>query len=147
VSDFNETNPVSVGDATKKDHYDRVFDNALALRRVAARSAGGDWEFRQTDAAFTKIAGHRVVEIDGDEVGAIDVHFMAKVDAGTGQVRLFNITTASGVGSAVNVTATTDMLGTITGLTAAAGVNQYRVEALKGTTWITVWGAEILLAQ
>jgi hypothetical protein len=147
VSDFNETNPVSVGDATKKDHYDRVFDNALALRRIASRAAGGDWEFRQTDAAFTKIAGHKVVEIDGDEVGAITVHFMTKVDGGTGQVRLYNITAGAGVGAAVNITVTTDTLGEITGLTAAAGVAQYRVEALKGTTWIKVWGAEILLAQ
>ena len=29
---FNATNPVLVGGATKKDHYDRVFDNTLALR-------------------------------------------------------------------------------------------------------------------
>lgn len=28
---FNATNPVAVGLATKKDHYDRVFDNTLAL--------------------------------------------------------------------------------------------------------------------
>lgn len=29
---FNAVNPVSVGLATKKDHYDRVFDNTLELR-------------------------------------------------------------------------------------------------------------------
>jgi len=28
---FNATNPVSVGLATKKDHYDRVFDNTVSL--------------------------------------------------------------------------------------------------------------------
>ncbi|MGE0463900.1 MAG: hypothetical protein AB7Q16_21245 [Vicinamibacterales bacterium] len=28
---YNATNPVTVGAATKKDHYDRVFDNTLAL--------------------------------------------------------------------------------------------------------------------
>lgn len=29
---FNPTNPVSVGLATKADHYHRVFDNTLALQ-------------------------------------------------------------------------------------------------------------------
>lgn len=29
---FNPTNPVSVGLATKVDHYDRVFDNTLLLK-------------------------------------------------------------------------------------------------------------------
>lgn len=29
---FNSTNPVTVGAATKKDHYDRVFDNTLLLK-------------------------------------------------------------------------------------------------------------------
>lgn len=29
---FNATNPVTVGLATKKDHYDRAFDNTIALR-------------------------------------------------------------------------------------------------------------------
>lgn len=29
---FNPTNPVSVGDATRKSHYDRVFDNVIALQ-------------------------------------------------------------------------------------------------------------------
>ena len=28
---FNSTNPVAVGDPTRKDHYDRVFENTLAL--------------------------------------------------------------------------------------------------------------------
>lgn len=29
---FNAVNPVTVGLATKKDHYDRVFDNTIELR-------------------------------------------------------------------------------------------------------------------
>lgn len=29
---FNAVNPVNVGVATKKDHFDRVFDNTLALQ-------------------------------------------------------------------------------------------------------------------
>lgn len=29
---YNGTNPVTVGSSTKKDHYDRVFDNTVALR-------------------------------------------------------------------------------------------------------------------
>lgn len=147
MSDFNETNDVSVGKATKVDHYDRVFNNTLALRRLAAEPAGGDWEFRQTDASFTQIGGHVEFEVDGDEVGGIEVHCMAKVDAGTGQIRVYNVTDAGALGSAVNVVATVDTLTKITGLTPVAGVKSYRVEALKGTTWIKVWGARILLAQ
>lgn len=32
MATFNGTNPVTVGSATKKDHYDRAFDNAVALK-------------------------------------------------------------------------------------------------------------------
>ena len=28
---YNPTNPVTVGAPTKKDHYDRVFDNTVAI--------------------------------------------------------------------------------------------------------------------
>ena len=30
---FTSTNPVTVGSATKKPHYDAVFDNTLALKQ------------------------------------------------------------------------------------------------------------------
>ncbi|MDP1570333.1 MAG: hypothetical protein Q8L86_10040 [Vicinamibacterales bacterium] len=32
MADFNATNPVTVGAATRKSHYDRSFNNTLALR-------------------------------------------------------------------------------------------------------------------
>ena len=144
---FNATNAVVVGAATKVDHYDRVFDNGLALRVLASVPAGGDWEFQQTNASFTQIAGHAEIEIDGDEATGIEVHCMAKVDAGTGQIRLYNVTDAAILGAAVSVTVTVDTLTKITGLTPVAGVKSYRVEALKGTLWIKVWGARVLLTQ
>jgi hypothetical protein len=37
---FNATNPVSVGLATKKDHYDRAFDNGLVVREGGIAMTG-----------------------------------------------------------------------------------------------------------
>lgn len=33
VYSYNATNPVTVGSATKKDHFDRAFENALAIKQ------------------------------------------------------------------------------------------------------------------
>lgn len=145
MTDFDITNNVSVGEATKKEHWDQLLENTLALRQLSGKPAGGDWEFRQTDVSFTKIAAHVILPINGNDIESIDIEFMAKVDAGTGQIRFFNITDAVILGSAVNVTATSDTLGTITGLTPVVGAKNYRIEALKGTTWIKVWGVRVVL--
>lgn len=43
---FNAVNPVVVGGSTKKDHYDRVLDNTVALRAGAIAipsQAAGDF--------------------------------------------------------------------------------------------------------
>lgn len=37
---YNAVNPVTVGAATKKDHYDRVFDNTVAIYAGAMSIAG-----------------------------------------------------------------------------------------------------------
>lgn len=145
MSDFDPAATVSVGDATKVEHWLQLLYNTLALRQIGGLDCGGQWDGRQTDASFAPIAGHVVHELDGDVLGGVELHFMGKVDGGTGQVRLYNITDAGAVGS-VNVTGTSDPTTPlkITGLTLAAGVKSYRVEALKGTTWIKVWGARLI---
>lgn len=107
---------------------------------------GGDWTFRLTESGFAVAPGHVIAEIDGTNLpaAAFEVRFMAKVDAGTGQARLWNITAGNVVGAAINITATTDTLHKIQNLTLAAGLNQYRLEAGRGTTWVKVWGGLLL---
>lgn len=56
---FNASNPVSVGLATKKDHYDRVFDNTVLLKTSISDS--GHLKFPTTQ---TKSATYSALETD-----------------------------------------------------------------------------------
>lgn len=56
---FNATNPVSIGAATKKDHFDRAFDNILVLRdggiAMAGQAAGGEDVVLSSNASQLKV--------------------------------------------------------------------------------------------
>ena len=73
---------------------------------------------------------------------------MATVDGGTGALRLYNVTVtaAAAVGTPVSVTATTPTLVTSGPLTLPASLATYRAEAQKGTTWIRIWGATLVIS-
>ena len=136
-----------IGNVHWRDNFRALRAQTQASVQLASVPMGGDWEAQQRNVSFTQIPGHAVVELDGDDVTGVEVHCMAKVDAGTGQIRMFNITDVGILGLAVNVTATVDTLTKITGLTPVSGVKSYRVEALKVTTWIKIWVARVLFTQ
>jgi hypothetical protein len=135
---INVTNPVSVGAATKKDHYDRVFLNTLALKKIGtALNLGGSDHQPIPDTSFVPIPGGRVLEINGtitDEMTgfSIEVHATVFTIGGTGSIRLWDITAAAQIGSATTFTNTTVDVKKITGLDGllVAG-HKYRLE-VKG---------------
>ena len=102
---------------------------------------GGHPDFQQTSGAFDTIYGAEVLQPSYARTGT--VHAMARVDGGTGQLRVYNVTDAALVGTAWDVTNTTVAL-VISGELTLAGGTQYRVEAKRGTTWIKVWGAKFV---
>ena len=102
---------------------------------------GGHPDFQQTSGAFDTIYGAEVLQPSYARTGT--VHAMARVDGGTGQLRVYNVTDAAVVGTAWDVTTTTVALVISGELTLAAG-KQYRVEAKRGTTWIVVWGVKFV---
>ena len=71
---------------------------------------------------------------------------MATVDGGTGALRLYNVTADAAVGTPVSVTATTPTLVTSGPLALPASLATYRAEAQKGTTWIRIWGATLVIS-
>ena len=102
---------------------------------------GGHPDFQQTSGAFDTIYGREVLQPSYARTGT--VHAMARVDGGTGQLRVYNVTDAAVVGTAWDVTNTTVAM-VISGELTLAGGTQYRVEAKRGTTWIKVWGAKFV---
>ena len=56
------------------------------------------------------------------------------------------LTAAAAVGTPVSVTATTPTLVTSGPLTLPASLATYRAEAQKGTTWIRIWGATLVIS-
>ena len=148
MADFNASNPVSVGDATKKRAYDRVFDNAVANKeRRAVHHLGGAHEGVIVSATMVDLAGAVHVEIDGTNLGGhtVELHVMARVDAGTGTIELFNVTTSAAMTPNISVTATTYTFLKSGAITLTTGVNVYKVRAHKGTNEIQVYGAALVI--
>lgn len=54
---FTSTNPVSVGDPTKKDHFDALFNNTLYFKDAPAIDTGLIVGFRGTPSADTVSVG------------------------------------------------------------------------------------------
>lgn len=131
--------PFEFGDIVTADRWNGLW-------QMAARRLGGDEDFKQTDTSYTRIKHGAIVEVDGDETEGGEVHVTAKVDGGTGAVRLWNLTTEASMGTA-NVTGTDYALVKITGITFTAGENEYELQAQKGATWIRVADAALLLAR
>ena len=110
---------------------------------------GGEQDFQQASSAYAEIKASEHVALDGDALTGrtLTLSVMAQVDGGEGGVRLYNVTDAAGVeGSWFRVTAMTPTLLSRSGFSVAAGTNTYRVEAKKGTTWIAIWGAKLIIS-
>ncbi len=112
---------------------------------------GGEQDFQQTSSAYAEIKASEHVVLDGDALTGrtLTLSVMARVDGGEGRVRLYNVTDDAPVtGSWFVVTATTPTLLTSrSGFSdVAAGTNTYRVEAKKGTTWIAILGAKLIIS-
>lgn len=99
---FSRTNPVSVGDPTRKTDYDRVFNNIEAIRTVGLEyDLGGDDvpHFNNTSPLY--IANYAIVQIDGSELTAshLEAYFEATFrgfDASNQvSVELYNVTDAA----------------------------------------------------
>ena len=122
----------------------KVSVDGGAYRPLGAGSVwplGGSATFRQTNGTFTVIKYAEVMKPSNALSGK--VYAMARVDGGTGQLRLYNVTDSAVVGSAWNVTVTTVSLVESGMLTLAAG-KEYCLEATRGLTWIMVFGAKFV---
>lgn len=133
---ITETNPVTVGNATKKSDFDVAMNNTIALKQAGTeRDLGGDWMTPVTDTAFVPVPGARIVELDATNLGGFttEVHVTCKVDAGTGSIRLWDITAGAAVGATQTFSGTSFALVKITALIGllAAASHQYRLE-VKG---------------
>ncbi len=148
---FSSSNPVIVGDATKKSHYDRSFNNGIALKEARLEHPlGGDFQVSVADTAYVPIPGFIVFEIDGTNLSGmtVELHAMCRAATGTGRYRLWNITTGAEVaGSETTFTETSATLKKSSGITLTAGVNTYRLE-IRGngaTDFPLVYGAKLVI--
>lgn len=150
MATFNGTNVVTVGNATKKSHYDQVFDNILAIKqgdqaldRLSVGEAAGVNAFVTVGGTFagsTNVRGVHVkptltTPVNGEASGIL-VSAGTIVEAGSGthpllatlDVRPFVVT---GGGGSVTNTATVYVNGamsaTVTGRNYALWVDDGRV--------------------
>lgn len=148
---WNGTNPVVVGNPTRKSDFDRLWDDALAVKEAQSRfDLGGDYTADVADTSYVSIPGFVIAELVVTNLGGltVEVHAMGKVVTGTGRIRLWNITDAGVVGSELTFTNTTVGLLKITGLSLpASGTKQFRLE-VRGAAAAdrpTVYGAQLVL--
>ena len=122
----------------------KVSVDGGAYRPLGAGSVwplGGSATYRQANGAFTVIKHAEVMKPPNALSGK--VHAMARVDGGTGQLRLYNVTDSAVVGSAWNVTAATVSL-VESGMLTLTADKEYRLETKRGSTWIVVYGAKFV---
>ena len=103
---FNATNPVSVADPTKKDHYDRVFDNTVALyagEMALTSQAARDILFATSASQLSRLAagtsGHflQTLGAGSDPVWAQAgvLKFVGRTAAASGQIQVSFVPTLS----------------------------------------------------
>ena len=69
---WTATNPVSIGDPTKKSHYDNVFDNTSYLKDAREDTDGNSSAIFSADDTYTiNIAGNDAVIVDTSGTGVM----------------------------------------------------------------------------
>lgn len=127
---WNATNPVTVGAATKKDHYDRAFDNLLVLREGGLALPSGaalDFIYSLTSGQLGRKAKGTALQVPRINAAANDWEFAAPADA-----------TARAGGIVLASAADLDFIyGLATGLArkAAGGALTYPRINAAGTDW------------
>lgn len=156
-----EMRALVVGAGITPDHTNatQVLAAVTALASAGGRSLISAWLERMmggrddqwvTDTSFVIVPGSAIIELDATSVEALtaEVHCMAGVVAGTGSIRLYDVTAAAAVGTTTTFTNTAPALTKITGLVGllAAANHQYCIQ-VKGAAAIdrpTVYGARLL---
>jgi hypothetical protein len=141
---------VTVDNATKADDYDVVFDNCEALRECPGHIPLGGSEYVYTNTTYSDLEYPVHIKIDGTNQGGdftYQIHFMGKVAAGTGYLKLYNITDTGDVaGSEKTFTNNTaDRIESAT-ITLASGVKEYKVmvKGAAATDLVQVWGIALV---
>lgn len=144
---YNEDNLVVVGSKTLKANYDQVLANANALRDANPRlPLGGLYPDVYTNTGYTDLFGPVHLPIDGTNLSGFTVKIvcMARVVAGTGYIKLYNITLAADVASSeTSFTNTSADKIESSAITLAAGTNEYKllVKGVAATDLVHVWDA------
>lgn len=162
---INITNPVVVGAPTKKDHYDRVFDNTVSLYRnviagVPIKPFGGHVTLFRKDTSYPvgatadKLAPNtRIWALDSANLpdGVYKLEAMLAVDnaAATVTLALVNLTDASETEMVtITSTSTTGALVRSSAITfAAAGVTKnygVKIKTSNATHGAYAWGIEVI---
>lgn len=152
------TTPARAGASAARLYYDgtlaalRLSHAALPYGAFASPLVvplGGDPAALLTQATYAPLPDGVVGAVDGRLLGSrlAELHFLAYVDGGTGRVRLVNVTTGAAVpGSESTVIAISPAFHRVQDFALdTTQIAEYRVEAQKGTTWIRVWGAVLLV--
>jgi hypothetical protein len=135
---YEDTNPVTVDNATKADDYDVVFDNCEALRECPGHIPLGGSEYVYTNTTYSDLEYPVHIKIDGTNQGGdftYQIHFMGKVAAGTGYLKLYNITDTGDVAGSEK---------TFTNNTADRIESKVMVKGAAATDLVQVWGIALV---
>jgi hypothetical protein len=152
---FSRTNPVSVGDPTRKSDYDRLFDNIEAIRTAGLEyDLGGNDVAHFNDTSAVYIADYAIVEVDGSNLTAshLEAYFEATFRGANNSnmvsVELYNITDAGIVAnSQVNLTAQVFDRKRSIALSLPAAAKEYaaRCKTASAATEVIVASAKIII--
>ncbi len=143
-------NPWTVDEALKKDDLDKTFNNTIALIEARGFIPLGGSEYVYTNTSYSDLEYPVHAYIDGTNLGSQmvwEVHFMCKVVAGTGSLKLYNITDAGDVASSEKTfTNTTADRIVSSPITLATGLKEYKamVKGAAATDLVQVWNIALV---
>jgi len=152
---YSRTNPVSVGDPTRKSDHDRTFDNVEAIRTLGLEyHLGGSDVAHFNDTSAVDIADPSIVQIDGTNLTAshLEAYFEATFRGANGSnqvsVELYNITdTATVASSQVNLTSASFDRVRSAALSLPASAKEYKARCFtsNSATEVVVASAKIII--
>ncbi len=145
---YDGANNVTTGEEVKKEHYDQLLDNMIALASVPRLHTFSSIFNSLHDSVIWIDACEDRLEITGDELLGFTVKFifMCKIVSGAARARIYNISTSSVVaGSTTPFSNAAADRKESNRLFLPAGVNLYKLQILTSTEsdHAQVWDAAV----
>lgn len=151
MASYDGSDLVTSGEETKKEHFDQLLNNMIALAAIPrCHKLGGEYFQRFNTIPFEDVTDNYFAVVDGTEMAGFSVrlNIMCLVLTGTAYVRLYNESIGAIVaGSTISFTNTSADRKQSLKLFLPSGANRYKLQIRTSTEAVDagIWNACIMI--